>query len=131
MNRTPGASVSGVTKVPSMRRLSTAISTLRSRVGMRFDDCVFEERPRPSVVTLKIDGGMRRRFRARAVNLEAGGAHDRQLRIAPEGRERLRFGWARAADAPRLLQHARAPASRGVQPLRDVVVSARGERARK
>src|SRR6185503_20749041 len=99
--------VSGTISVPAMRSPATPISSASSRVAMRLDDRVLRQRTRAIVETLVIDDCVRRDGNVAAVGLGRCRAHGAQRGVGAERDEGFHFGAARAADTPRLLEHAR------------------------
>src|SRR3990170_4268351 len=133
-NRVPGMAgpdAAGRMSVPSMLVPLTwiAIASVRSSMGLH--DRVFDERPGLRVDAAEMHPRAGRRLRVLAVGLGGARAHRAQARIGAERLERSNLGAARAADAPRLLEHAAMPAPARVAPAQHVVIAARSEQAGK
>src|SRR5262245_14098922 len=129
---TPGAAAaggSGVSSVPSMSSSSTGISTLRSRWDIRLRQGVLDQGAEALIDAVVMDDGAGRRLQVRAVTLDAPGSHGGQGGVGAEGLQGGDLRPAAAADAPRRLKHAAAPASVCVAASGDVVVAPRGEEA--
>src|SRR5689334_3209208 len=128
-NSTPGMRASGTISVAAMQWPPTAISNVSSRVNMARDHDVLGQPAAVVVGTVEVD---RRAFRhpdVVAVDLGRRCAHAGKRWIVAERRERGDLGAARAAEAPRLLEHAEAPLARRVDAFGDVVIAPRREQA--
>src|SRR6476646_11021433 len=80
---------------------------------------------------VEIHDRIARRYLTVAVNLRRRCADDSERGIVAKRDQRLDFGAARAADAPRLLENARALLPVRIDAVRDVVVAPRGEQSGK
>src|SRR4051812_23639072 len=102
-----------------------------SRVVIGLDQRVFGERSHPLVRAAKIHHRSRGRRIALAIDLDTAGANRRERGRGSEGFQRSNLGTAHAPDAPGLLEDAGPPAPLGIRSLRDVIIAARREHARK
>src|SRR5215207_426271 len=115
----------GATMVPAMAWSSTRISMASSRVGMALHHGIFCQRTDALVGSAKVHRRARRgRGCIGTVDLDRGGPDAGEGGVGAEGFEGADLGAARAADAPRLLEHAAAPLPARVAPAGDVVVAA-------
>src|SRR5687768_12076517 len=125
----PGSSVCGETIVAQIWSPRTSSVVRFSRMAMRMESRVLDERPGDLVVTLEVDHGVGGQFPAVAVDLGCRCADRSQLRVREEGADRGDLRPGGTADAPGLLEHTGAAGALVVVALRDVVVAARGEHA--
>src|SRR6185436_9005275 len=126
----PGSMSAGAIKVPAMLWPLTGMASDSVRSFMRFHDGVLQDRSRRRIDPLKVNDRAARRRRVRAVQLGRPGAHRAQTRVGAERLERRNFRAARAADAPRLLEHAAVPAAARIAPAQHVVIAPRSEQPR-
>src|SRR5262245_451761 len=112
-----------------MNSSSTGISTLSVRWHIRLGQGVLDQGAEALIDAVVMDDGAGRRLQVRAVPLDTPGPHGGQGGVATEGLQGGDLWPAGAAEAPRRLQHAAAPAPVGVAAPGDVVVAPRSEEA--
>src|SRR5436190_13338929 len=102
--------------------------TISSYVAMRFHQRVMSDWSDTRVVAGKEHDSILGEGWRCAIRFHRRSAHDHERLIRAKREQRLDFSGACAADAPRLLQHAGAPASTRVVPFDDVIVTPRREK---
>src|SRR5205807_9293916 len=105
---------------------STGMSRVSSRTEKRLHESVLGDEPDAIIDPTEMNNRLRGRFLAGAEFLDAPRMHGGQGGVRAEGLKRGDLCPARAPNAPRLLQHPRAPAPLGIAP-HDVVVPPRRE----
>src|SRR5438128_1143349 len=103
------------------------MSTRSSLVAIRRHQRVLGQRPNVLVVTAKINDRARRRCVTAPVNLYRLRAHYPQCGVGVKGFECTDLGPTRAANPPRLLEHAGTPPPLRVAALGNIVIAARCE----